>query len=399
MNHILTVSDVNKYVKGLLSYDAILSSVWVKGEISNYKRHYTGHLYFTIKDNNSVLKCIMFKTNADKLAFEPDNGMKVLIKGGINVFERDGIYQLYAEDIKADGVGDLHAAFEELKLKLQNEGLFDQETKKNLPVMPRTVGVISSETGSVIKDIINVLTRRFYPITVKLYPSAVQGEGAGEKLAEGIKFFNKNKICDVIIIARGGGSLEDLWAFNEEVLARAVAASEIPVISGVGHETDFTICDFAADLRAPTPSAAAELAVPSYSDIKDRLSYISGRVKNMPYQNLKMKRESFNNLRSRKFFNAPYEIINDRRMQLLSSGEKCVGYINNTMKDAGSKKALTAAKLDALSPLKILSRGYGAVKNTSGGVINSIGQVSTGENIEIFLTDGSLDCKIVDKRG
>ena len=399
MNQTLTVSEVNKYIKGLLAYDAILSGLWVKGEISNYKRHYTGHLYFTVKDNDSILKCVMFKSSADKLLFEPENGMKVLIKGSVSVFERDGIYQLYAESMKVDGIGDLYAAFEQLKSKLQKEGLFDEALKKPIPAMPHTIGVITSETGSVIRDIINVLTRRFYSITVKLYPCAVQGEEAAGKIARGIEFFNKNKLCDVIIVARGGGSLEDLWPFNEEVLARAVRLSEIPVISGVGHETDFTICDFAADLRAPTPSAAAELAVPVYSDILHKLSRLSERVKNIPFMNLKIKRDRFNNLLLRRFLRDPFEIINERRMQILSDYDKIVKYINNVRKDAENKKILLAAKLDALSPLKILSRGYGAVRDKRGESINSIKMVSLDDDIDVLLRDGILSCRIMDING
>jgi exodeoxyribonuclease VII large subunit len=251
----ISVKDLNLYIKDLLDGDGFLNNVYVKGEISNFKRHYTGHLYFTLKDDSSLIKCVMFKSYTAKLDFEPEDGMQVLILGTCGVYERDGVYQIYVKAIEQDGLGNLYKEFEKLKAKLQAEGLFEEEHKKSIPMLPSSIGVVTSSTGSVIKDIINVTTRRFPKVNIKLYPAQVQGVGAAETICEGIKYFNDTKNVDVIIIARGGGSLEDLWPFNEEKTAYAIYESEIPIISAVGHETDFTIADFVADLRAPTPSA------------------------------------------------------------------------------------------------------------------------------------------------
>ncbi|HEX3027984.1 MAG TPA: exodeoxyribonuclease VII large subunit, partial [Clostridia bacterium] len=240
MNYVLSVTEINRYIREIISKDMILSNVWVKGEISNYKYHYSGHMYFTVKDENSLLKCVMFRTNAAGLKFKPENGMKVIIRGYVSVFERDGQYQLYAEEMQPDGIGNLHLAFEQLKMKLQEEGLFDQKYKKKIPYLPESIGVITSRTGSVIKDIINIVSRRFQNIQLKILPVAVQGEQASAQIARAVRRFNELGNVDVIIIARGGGSLEELWAFNEEIVARSIFASELPVISAVGHETDFT---------------------------------------------------------------------------------------------------------------------------------------------------------------
>ena len=394
---VLKVSEVNGYIKGLLSYDGVLSSMWVSGEISNYKRHYSGHLYFDIKDSASKLKCVMFKSNAEKLVFEPENGMKVLIRGGISVFERDGMYQLYAEDMRVDGIGDLHTAFEQLKKKLSSEGLFDERYKKPIPFMPRKIGVITSDTGSVIKDIVNVMSRRYYPIELKLLPCQVQGEGAGARLVSAVRFFNRRKCCDVLILARGGGSLEDLWPFNEEVLARAIADSEIPIISAVGHETDFTICDFTADLRAPTPSAAAELAVPELSQIKSRLSQLSQRVNKIPYLNLEVKKNQLKNISSQTFFSKPTAFLEDRKLELDSLLSDLIYFAEDTGRNIKNKNSLMAARLDALSPLKILSRGYSAVVDSDGSVVKSVKNTDIGDLLHLHLNDGVLDCSVEKK--
>ena len=394
MPQVLTVSEINKYIKGLLTYDGVLSSLWVKGEISNFKKHYSGHLYFTLKDENSLIKCVMFKTYADKLLFDPIEGMKVLIRGNVTVFERDGVYQLYAEGMKPDGVGDLFTAFEQLKAKLGNEGLFDDSRKQAIPVMPNIIGVITSETGSVIKDIINVLTRRFPQIKLRLYPCPVQGGGAGAKIAKAVELLNQYKICDVIIIARGGGSLEDLMPFNEEIVARAVTSSRIPVISAVGHETDYTICDFVADLRAPTPSAAAELAVPDYMSVKAELASISERVRRIPYFNLEIKRKALDMLKATRVLKDPYSLIIDSRLELAACQENLFECVKDIFKDVHAQNALFAAKLDGLSPLKILARGYGAVKDKSGQVINSVENVSKGDEIFVHMNKGVLECEV-----
>ena len=277
----ITVSDLNKYIKDKIADDEYLNNILIKGEISNFKNHYTGHMYFTLKDENSLVKCIMFKSYAQKLTFMPKDGMKVLIIGSVSVFERDGVYQIYAKVMEEDGLGDLYTKYQELKNKLERQGLFDEQHKKEIPMYPKIVGVLTSQTGSVIKDIINVSTRRNPNVYIRLLPVPVQGEGAAEKIAYGIDYMNRYQLSDVLIIARGGGSLEDLWPFNEEIVARSIYKSEIPIISAVGHETDFTIADFVADLRAPTPSAAAELAVPDVYELKQKLNTYRNRLKMM----------------------------------------------------------------------------------------------------------------------
>ena len=276
----ITVTDLNRYIKNKVDNDEYLNNVLVKGEISNFKHHYTGHMYFTLKDENSLIKCIMFKTYTPNLKFVPKDGMKVMILGTVSVFERDGVYQIYCKAMQEDGMGSLYTAYEELKNKLEKQGLFDKKYKKPIPKFPKSLGVLTASTGSVIRDIINVSTRRNPNCYIKLLPVPVQGKGAGEKIAEAIKIMNKYELADVIILARGGGSLEDLWPFNEEVVAHAIFESKLPIISAVGHETDFTIADFVADLRAPTPSAAAELAVPNVNDILIDLEKYNNRFKN-----------------------------------------------------------------------------------------------------------------------
>ena len=275
----ISVSDLNSYIKDKIGNDEFLNNVYIKGEISNFKHHYTGHMYFTLKDENSLIKCIMFKTNTVHLNFIPKDGMNVLILGTVSVFERDGVYQIYCKAMQEDGIGNLYSKYERLKAKLEEEGLFDKQYKKQVPFMPKGIGVLTSKTGSVIRDIINVSTRRNPNVYLRLLPVPVQGEGAAVKIADAIRLMNEQKLADVIILARGGGSLEDLWPFNEEVVARAIYESEIPIVSAVGHETDFTIADFVADLRAPTPSAAAELVVSDVFDVKNTLDIYENRLK------------------------------------------------------------------------------------------------------------------------
>ena len=283
----ITVSDLNKYIKNKVDEDEFLNNVYVKGEISNFKHHYTGHMYFTLKDDKSLIKCVMFKSSTSTLTFVPKDGMKVLILGTVAVYEAGGIYQIYCKAMQEDGIGDLYKAYEELKNKLEREGLFDKLHKKKIPLMPKTIGVLTSQTGAVIRDIINVSTRRNPNVHIKLYPIPVQGKGAEVKIVEAIKTMNELKLSDVIILARGGGSIEDLWPFNEEIVARAIYESEIPVISAVGHETDFSISDFVADLRAPTPSAAAELAQADVYELKLKIESYRNRYR----QSLKKKIE------------------------------------------------------------------------------------------------------------
>ena len=275
----ITVTELNMYVKDKVAEDEFLNSVLVKGEISNFKHHYTGHMYFTLKDENSLIKCVMFKSSTVTLNFAPKDGMKVIVLGTVGVYERDGVYQIYCKAMQEDGMGSLYVAFEKLKAKLEQEGLFDESHKKKIPFMPKIIGVLTSNTGAVIRDIINVSTRRNPNVYIRLLPVPVQGEGAAEKIVKAIELMNEKKLADCLILARGGGSLEDLWPFNEEIVARAIYYSELPIISAVGHETDFTIADFVADLRAPTPSAAAELVVTDISELEYNINLFQRRLR------------------------------------------------------------------------------------------------------------------------
>jgi len=416
MNKVFSVSDINNYIKQLVSNDGILSGLSVRGEISNFKHHYTGHMYFTIKDENSVLKCVMFKSQASLLKFAPQNGEKVIVSGYISVFERDGQYQLYASDMQPDGLGALHLAYEQLKNKLQNEGLFNSDIKKKLPVLPTCIGVVTSSTGSVIRDIINVTYRRHNNMKILIYPVAVQGAGAAGQIAAAIKKLNELNQVDVIIVARGGGSLEELWAFNEEVVARSIFASNIPVISAVGHETDFTICDFVSDMRAPTPSAAAELAVPDIEVLLYKLQNYKVRMKNSLVKKLTMCRTQLQKANSRHVFRQPYDKVNQYRLKL--DNELKHLFKNNEMllKDRKAQFGMLAGKLDVLSPLKILERGYSVVRkpqvdiaenqelvdkhqtDSKHVIISQIEQVHIGDNLEICLKNGRVDCNVISVR-
>ncbi len=395
MNRVFSVSDVNNYIKQLISNDGILSGISVRGEISNFKHHYTGHMYFTIKDENSVLKCVMFKSQASQLKFVPQNGNKVIVSGYISVFERDGQYQLYTSDMQPDGLGALHLAFEQLKNKLQEEGLFDAAIKKKLPLLPKSIGVVTSSTGAVIRDIINVTYRRHSKMKLVLYPVAVQGVQAAGQIAAAINKLNEHGQVDVIIVARGGGSLEELWAFNEEVVARSVYASKIPVISAVGHETDFTICDFVSDLRAPTPSAAAELAVPDVEVLKYKLHNYNVRMKGALVKKLSLCENQLQKIRSRPVFRQPYDRLNQCRLKLDNEVKHL--FRNNEMliKEKKAQFALLAGKLDALSPLKVMERGYSVVRNSEGGIVSRREQVKPGDMLEISLNDGKANCNVV----
>lgn len=385
----ITVTDLNKYIKDKIDDDEMLSNVLVKGEISNFKNHYTGHMYFTLKDENSLIKCVMFKSYTTHLSFMPKDGMKVMVLGSVSVFERDGVYQIYAKAMKEDGLGSLYTAYEELKKKLEKEGLFAQEHKKKIPFMPQTIGVLTSNTGAVIRDIINVSTRRNPNVHIRLYPVPVQGPGAGEKIAEGIEFMNKNKLADVLIIGRGGGSLEDLWPFNEEVVARAIYNSELPIISAVGHETDFTIADFVADLRAPTPSAAAELAVADIQDVKESLGIYNNRYKIALKKKIELMRLSYEKRMSRPAFKNPTQKINEQYMLIDMKVKSLQNSIMLKLKEERTNFVKEASKLDSLSPLKTLIRGYSIVSDEkSGKIIKSVDDLKKDDNITIRLIDG-----------
>jgi len=391
----ITVTDLNKYIKGRIDNDEMLNNVLVKGEISNFKNHYTGHMYFTLKDENSLIKCVMFKTYTTHLSFMPKDGMKVIVLGGVSVFERDGVYQIYAKAMKEDGLGNLYVAYEELKNKLSNEGLFDEKYKKPIPFMPKTIGVLTSNTGAVIRDIINVSTRRNPNVNIRLYPVPVQGSGAGEKIAEGIEFMNKNKLADVLILGRGGGSIEDLWPFNEEVVARAIFNSKIPIISAVGHETDFTIADFVADLRAPTPSAAAELAVANIDDVRENLRAYNNRYKVSLKKKIELMKMSYEKCMTRQAFKNPTQKINEQYMLIDMKVKSLQNSILLKIKEDKTKFVKEVAKLDALSPLKTLTRGYSIISKQDGRIAKEVKDLSQGEKVSIRLSDGKVDAQVL----
>ena len=390
----ITVTELNKYIKDKVDKDEFLNNVLVKGEISNYKHHYTGHLYFTLKDENSLIKCIMFKGYAANLKFEPKDGMKVTIFGTVSVFERDGVYQIYVKAMQEDGVGNLYKAYEEMKAKLEKDGLFDQSHKKKIPLMPKCIGVLTSNTGAVIRDIINVSTRRNPNVYIKLLPVPVQGPGAAEKIVDAIKLMNEKKIADVIIVARGGGSLEDLWPFNEEIVARAIYDSELPVISAVGHETDFTIADFVADLRAPTPSAAAELAVPNIADIKLKLDGYNNRYKLALKKKVELMKLRYEKCMNSRVFKEPLQKINEKYILVDMKVKSIENAISNIYNNKKTNMIKNIAKLDALSPLKTLTRGY-SIMQKNGKVIKSVSQLQKDDEIDIRLIDGNAKARVI----
>jgi exodeoxyribonuclease VII large subunit len=391
------VEQLNEYIKNMVENDKTLANVYVKGEISNFTNHKTGHFYFTVKDEKSVLKAVMFG-GSSKVKFMPENGMKVILHGRISLFVRDGQYQIYCDDIEPDGVGSLYIAFEQLKARLEAEGLFDPRAKKPLPKYPLSVGVITSPTGAAVRDMINVITRRFSMAKIVLFPSLVQGTSAAAQLCSGIRFFNAGgAAADVIIIGRGGGSLEELWAFNDENLARAVHASKIPVISAVGHETDFTICDFAADLRAPTPSAAAELAVPDSGELKKQLSNVCKKMELLAEGKIKNYRERIKNYENANVLKNPMNVIDDRRMNLLHIEKNLASQIKIILTARRSQFIIYSSKLEALNPLSVLTRGY-SVAYSGGKILNKLEDVELGSAISVKLSDGYVGANVTDLR-
>ena len=390
----ISVTELNSYIKNKIADDEYLNNVLIKGEISNFKNHYTGHMYFTLKDENSLIKCVMFKTYAQKLEFMPKDGMKVFVLGGVSVFERDGVYQIYVKAMQEDGVGILYKKYEELKKRLEEEGYFDEEHKKPIPQMPKIIGVLTSQTGSVIRDIINVSTRRNPNVNIRLFPLSVQGEGAAEKIADGIKFMNENNLADVLILARGGGSLEDLWPFNEEIVAHAIYNSEIPIISAVGHETDFSISDFVADLRAPTPSAAAELAVPDIYEVRQKINTYQNRLRLTLVKKVEIMRLRYEKCMSSRVFKEPLRNINDNYLKVDTYIKRLENYIKAKQKEEKTKYIELVSKLDTLSPLKTLTRGYSIVEQNNK-IIKSANDVKTGDKIDIRFTDGTKKAEIL----
>lgn len=391
---VLSVSQLNRYVKSIIEQDMNLQTVFVQGEISNFTNHYkTGHFYLTVKDEFSSVKAVMFKSANMRLKFMPENSMSVIIKGRVAVFERDGQYQLYIDDMIPDGTGALSIAFEQLKNKLADEGLFNPENKKDIPEYPERVGVVTSPTGAAIRDIINVISRRFPLCELILCPVAVQGDLAAAQIKAAIELFNREKAADVLIVGRGGGSVEELWAFNEEIVARAVAASEIPIISAVGHETDFTICDFAADLRAPTPSAAAELAVPDSNQQREMLINASRRMLSAVYDKVGFERAKLELKKSAlKSFN-PQSVIDNLRIRCDKAVMAMDSAVQRSYSVKSSEFSSLCAKLDAMSPLKILARGY-SVATKGEKIIKDSAEVSAGDIINVRLAKGELECEV-----
>ena len=385
---VLTVAQLNAYIKQIIDSDKLLSNVWIKGEISNFTNHRTGHFYFTLKDPDSLIRAVMFKGAASKLRFLPENGMKVIARGRVSAFVRDGQYQIYVEELQPDGIGSLYIAFEQLKRKLEAEGLFSPARKRPLPKIPTRIGIITSPTGAAVRDMINITKRRFPYAELKLFPSLVQGPDAPAQLIGGINYFGAAGNVDVIIIGRGGGSIEDLWAFNDEALARAIASCPIPVISAVGHETDFTICDFAADVRAPTPSAAAELAVPDTGELKRKVNNIVGHMELSLTKRIGSGRNLLSALSKSRALTSPQNFIDDKRMTLLSLSNRLEQEIKLSIT---SKRGLFASKTASL-----ISRGYSAVFDGSGKLIKSVKQIEKGERFTFRTTDGNVVGEAVD---
>lgn len=390
----VTVTQLNKYLKDRFDEDENLNAILVKGEISNFKNHYTGHLYFTLKDENSLIKCIMFKSYAEKLNFKPKDGMKVMVFGTVSVFERDGVYQIYAKSMLEDGMGDLHEQFEQLKAKLEKEGLFEQSHKKTIPLYPKVVGVLTSQTGAVIRDIINVSTRRNPNVYIKLLPVPVQGPGAAEQIADKIRIMNEKKLADVLIIGRGGGTLEDLWPFNEEIVARAIYNSEIPIISAVGHETDFTIADFVADLRAPTPSAAAELAVPDIFEVKQKIINYQNRSKLALKKKIEIMKLRFEKVMKSRVFTDPMRKIMDDSIILDDYMKRLENAMKEIKTENKNKYIELVTKLDSISPLKTLIRGY-SLTEKDGQIIKKASQIDKDDIITIKFSDGEKNAEVL----
>lgn len=392
-----TVSQVNEYIKYLIEEEVMLQDIYVSGEVSNFKKHSSGHYYFTLKDKSSEIKAIMFRSYAQKVKFKIENGLKVVVHARISVFEQAGIYQLYVNSIEPEGIGSLNLAYEQLKEKLFKEGLFDDKYKKPLPKFPLKIGVITSPTGAAIKDIINVATRRFPLASIILYPSLVQGEDAPNELISGIDYFNITNNVDVIIIGRGGGSIEDLWAFNDETLARTIFGSKIPVISGVGHEIDFTICDFVADVRAATPSAAAELATPNLEESISKINSFKSRSISVLQAKIIESKSRLNSICSMKVLKKPETILEIPKIKLENIKSDLVNSIKNRISSTKSTFTNTVSKINALNPLSVLTRGYSVVSNSSGAVVKSIKQVSINSEINIKLSDGAIKASVISK--
>ena len=396
MNDTFSVTQLNEYVKMLIDSDEVLQTVAVCGEISNFKNHYaTGHLYFSLKDESSLIKCVMFAREAARLKFEPKNGMKVNLWGRVSVFPRDGAYQLYAGFMSPIGIGDKYAAFEMLKEKLLREGMFDSSRKKSIPRFPERIGIVTAQTGAAIRDMINILGRRWPVAEIELYPALVQGERAPMSLCEGIRYFNKTNNVDLVIIGRGGGSGEDLDAFNSEMLAREIFASRIPIISAVGHETDTSISDYVADLRAPTPSAAAELSVPDMNDYLIKLSSLLGTVRGLVAKDIANKENYLGALSRSRVLTDPVRSIEIRETELGYLGEKLDSLYRDTVADKESVFGKNTAKLNALNPLAVLLRGY-SMAEKNGTIVSSVSDLKVGDTVSVRFSDGAVTADVTE---
>lgn len=393
---VLTVGQLNAYVKSVLDGDRNLNHVFVCAEISNFTNHYrTGHFYFSLKDETSVIRAVMFRSNAQRLKFLPQDGMRVIVRGQVSLYERDGQYQLYIDDMQPDGLGAFNLAFEQLKERLSKEGLFAPERKRPLPRYPMRIGIVTSPTGAAVRDIINILSRRFPLGQMILQPVQVQGEDAPGQIIEAIQLFNEKRAADVLIVGRGGGSIEELWAFNDEGVARAVASSEIPVISAVGHETDYTICDFAADLRAPTPSAAAELCVPDWHAELGRVETLRRSAGQLVRRRLEAEQQRLDTLILRAKFQEPTRLFESGRQMLTTLEQRLCKAAAERLLRENNRLAPLTGKLDALSPLKVLSRGY-AIAYHEDRPIRSISEVSAGDTVQLKWSDGSARCEVLE---
>ena len=392
--HVFSVTEVNQYIKSIIDGVPQLGDLLIRGELSNYKVYPSGHHYFTLKDGESAIRCVMFRSSAGRLRFRPESGMRVIAGGRISVYPRDGAYQLYCTSLSADGIGDLYVAFEQLKDKLNREGLFDPAHKKPLPLYPRRIAIVTSSAGAAVHDMIRILRRRYPIAKVLLLPVRVQGVEAPPEIVGAIRYANRWQLADVLIVGRGGGSIEDLWAFNDERVARAIYASEIPVISAVGHEPDVTISDFVADRRASTPSNAAEIAVPDQAELWKRLDSAGRAMAQGALNTLEKADAQWKTLASKRVLTDPMAFVDDRRMQLDSVQQRMGLTAHRQLSQRQQRFATLAASLDALSPLKVLGRGYAMAQTTDGTVLRTSQQVQEGDRIHVRLGQGALDCTV-----
>lgn len=398
-SRIYSVSEVNQYIKRLLDQDQMMAGLCIRGELSNYKVYPSGHHYFTLKDPDGAMRCVMFKSNAVRLRFRPENGMKVMVTGRISVFPRDGAYQLYCEGMMPEGAGELHVAFEQLKTKLQAEGLFDPAHKKPLPAYPARIAIITSSAGAAIHDMLRILSKR-YPLTkVILLPVRVQGVEAPPEICGAIRYVNRFRLADLIITGRGGGSIEDLWAFNDERVAYEIYRSEIPVISAVGHEPDVTISDYVADLRAATPSNAAELAVPDQMELRQSLQSLESRMQQAMNRRMQLSRQQLEHLKSKRVLQDPMNYLQDRRMLLDHLQRQLAAETRRILAENRQRLVRFASAMDAMSPLKVLARGYAMVQDGENHVLSDTTRIQPGDRVTVTLCAGSFDAEVKDIRG